>query len=128
MYLGAWKYPFSASATECSRGYVRSRELVARGWHELGEQEACDQVEDAARGIDSKHETDTRDLPGLFFLLQHRFSIPCDEREALRLRKCEISDASPGIGQALGKTATGSLRDLMETVVQLSDQSSHGGV
>jgi len=31
----------------------------------------CDQVEDAARGIDSKHETDTRDLPGLFFLLQH---------------------------------------------------------
>ena len=26
----------------------------------------CDQVEDAARGIDSKHETDTRDLPGLF--------------------------------------------------------------
>jgi hypothetical protein len=108
---------------------VRPYELVAGGWHELGEQETCDQVEDAARGIDSKHETDTRDLPGLFFLLQHRFSIPWEEREALRLRKCEISDASPGMSQALGKTATGSLRELVETVVvQVSDQSSHGGV
>ena len=30
--------------------------------------------------------------------------------------------------QALGETATGSLRELVETVVQVSDQSSHGGV
>jgi hypothetical protein len=42
---------------------------VAGGWHELGEQETRDQVEDAARGKDGKHEAQPRDSPSL---LQHR--------------------------------------------------------
>src|SRR5215211_4945629 len=65
------------------RRHIQGYPLEASGRHEVGEQRAGDQVEQAARGVDREHEGHTCTLSAPFLVLHHWPWISCEAAEGI---------------------------------------------